>query len=99
VNERLAACAKALFAQHTLRAHGLLPPALHETFQETELAKLTYASPAWWGFTLAADRDLLEAFVCPAVKLDFCSVSTLTIAALCEVTDDCLFSNILKDAV
>jgi hypothetical protein len=37
-------------------------PALHAIFQATALAKLTYASPAWWGFTLAADRDRLEAF-------------------------------------
>jgi hypothetical protein len=45
VNETLVACAKTLFAQHGLRAHGLPPPALHAIFQARALAKLTYASP------------------------------------------------------
>ena len=31
-------------------------------FQDTVIAKLSYASPAWWGFTSAADKDRLEAF-------------------------------------
>jgi hypothetical protein len=97
VNETLAACANTLFALRTLRAHGLPPPALHAIFQATALAKLTYTPPAWWGLTLATDRDRLEGFIRRAVKFGFCSDSTPTIAELCEVADDRLFRNILTN--
>jgi len=33
------------------------------------LAKILYASPAWWGFTSAADRQRIEAFVRCGVRL------------------------------
>ena len=33
------------------------------------LAKILYASPAWWGFTSAADRQRIEAFVRRGVRL------------------------------
>ena len=49
--------ARVLYGLHTLRSHGMPPPALHAVFQSTALAKVTYASPAWWGFTNAADRN------------------------------------------
>jgi len=56
-------CAQSLFALRTLRHHGLPTDALHTVFQATVVAKLSYASPAWWGLTSAADRDRLEAFL------------------------------------
>ena len=36
---------------HTLRRHGMPLPALHSVFQSTAMVKVTYAAPAWWGFT------------------------------------------------
>jgi len=57
VNHLLASCA--LFALRTIRHHGLLTDALHTVFQATVVAKLSYASPAWWGLTSVADRDHL----------------------------------------
>ena len=49
VDELLAVCAKTLFALRTLRQHGLPNPIIHDIFQATVVAKLVYASQAWWG--------------------------------------------------
>src|SRR6218665_1417836 len=43
-----------------LRSHGLGSPQLFEVARSTTLASMLYASPAWWGFTTAQDRDRLE---------------------------------------
>jgi len=32
--------------------------------QTVVLAKLLYASPAWWGFATESDKHRIEAFVC-----------------------------------
>ena len=69
VDNLLAACARTLFAIRTLRNHGLPTSAIHAVFQATVIAKLCYASPAWWGFTSAADRGRLVAFVRRSARL------------------------------
>ena len=49
VDNLLNSCAQTLFAMRTLRHHGLPTNALHAIFHVTVVAKLSYASPAWWG--------------------------------------------------
>src|SRR6218665_2906334 len=49
--------------QILLRAHGLPPAALQEVAKATTLARLLYASPAWWGFVKKEDRNRLESLV------------------------------------
>src|SRR6218665_2680186 len=51
--------ASSTHALRTLRSHGLGSPQLYEVAQSTTLASMLYASPAWWGFTTAQDRDRL----------------------------------------
>ena len=63
VDKLLAACSQTLFALRTLRHHGLPDDAIHAVFQAVVISKLTYASPAWWGFSSATDRGRLEAFL------------------------------------
>ena len=70
ITNLLSACAQTFFALRTLRHHGLLTNALHAVFQATVVAKLSYASLAWWRFTNAVDRNLLEAFLRRAARLD-----------------------------
>ena len=55
IDNIITSCARVLYLLHTLCSHGMPPPALHAVFQSAALAKVTYASPAWWGFTNAAD--------------------------------------------
>ena len=65
VTELLTNCARTLFAIRTLKQHGLPPEAVHTVFQATVMAKINYASPAWWGFTSADDHGRLEAILPP----------------------------------
>jgi len=70
------------------------PPALHAVFQSTAMAKVTYAAPAWWGFTNSADRIRLEAFIRRAVRHGYCVDTTPTLSSLCDKADLALFDNI-----
>ena len=97
-NDLLAACAKTLFALRTLRQHGLPSGLIHDIFQATVVAKLSYASPAWWGYVSAADRARLEAFLQRSVRLGFQSASAPTLASVCAHADDRLFAKIINNS-
>jgi len=74
------------------------PPALHAVFHSTVLAKVTYAAPAWWGFTNSADRNRLEALICWAVRQGYCIDTTPTLSSLCDKADLALFDNIITSS-
>ena len=94
VNHLLVSCAQSLFVLRTLRHHGLPTDALHNVFQATVVAKLSYASPASWGLTSAADRDRLEAFLRRSTALAFCSATAPTLGTICSGADDKQFAAI-----
>ena len=71
VNRILSACSGSLHALRVLRAHGLPPTALHEVARATTISRLLYASPAWWGFTTANDRQKLQRFLLRAKRLGY----------------------------
>ena len=75
-----------------------LAPALHAVFQSTAMAKVTYAAPAWWGFTNSADRNRLEAFIRRAVRHGYCADTTPTFSSLCDKADLALFDNIITSS-
>jgi len=37
-------------------------------FQSVVISKLTYAAPAWWGFSTSADRQRVETFLRRAAR-------------------------------
>ena len=90
-------CARILYGLRTLRSHGMPTHALHSVFQATAIAKLTYAAPAWWGFTNASDRNRFEAFLRRAIKLGFCADSTPTWSSICDQADRRLFVNVINN--
>jgi len=49
--------------------HGMSEDSLRYVYKPVVLSKLLYASPAWWGFTSAADKQRLEASVRRAIRL------------------------------
>jgi len=57
VDKLILACTHSLYALRVLRAQGLHDQALHVVTEATTMARLFYASPAWWGLTSAKDRD------------------------------------------
>jgi len=49
IDNTVASCSQSLFALKTLRVHGLSGSTLHAVCQTTTIAKLRYASTAWYG--------------------------------------------------
>ena len=94
IDETVSTSACALFALRTLRAHGLNEAGLDHVFKSLILSRLLYTSPAWWGFTKASDRDRLEGVLRRSIRSGFCSENSPTFAALCEKSDNDLFSQI-----
>jgi len=91
----MAGCARTLYGLRTLRAHGMPQACLQIVFRSTALAKLLYASPAWWGFANASEKNRLEAFLRWAGKSGYSTDDSLpTVAALCEQADEQLFRSI-----
>ena len=65
-----------------LRYHGMSEEELRLVYKTVVLAKILYASPAWWGFTSAADRQRIEAFVLRGVRLSLYRASDPTLTQL-----------------
>src|SRR6218665_632810 len=62
VSNILGSCSSSIYALKTLQSRGMPASALHEVARATMLARLTYASPAWWGYLTAEDRDRIDRF-------------------------------------
>ena len=54
----------------------------------TVIAKLTYASPAWWGFASTADMERMEAFLRRSNQIGFREQSASTLASICDEAED-----------
>ena len=67
ISDVICGCAQSLYAIKVLRCHGMNEEELRLVFKTVLLAKILYATPAWWGFTSAADRRRIEAF-CPSLS-------------------------------
>ena len=87
----ISSCAQTLYALKILRAHGMCDIALQAVYQSVVLAKLLYATSAWWGFTTAADRQRIDGFLHRSQRYGFCSSKTASFQELCESADDELF--------
>jgi len=93
----IASCAQTFHALRVLRAHGLNKDALEGVFKAVVIAKLTYASPAWWGFTTAHDRQKMESVIRRGVRFGYCTVNQAPLAELAAVADETLFEHILRN--
>ena len=98
IDRTLGSCSSSLYALRTLRAHGLPTQALFQVARSTTVARLIYASPAWWGFTSGRDRERLERFMQRVVRAGLLPVNTPTVANLASEADDVLFNAILTDS-
>ena len=94
----IGACARTLYALKLLRVHGVDDTALHDSiYRSVIIAKLTYASSAWCGFTSAAGRQRLYAFIGRSERSRFVQPNQLLFAELCHTADERLFSQILAN--
>jgi hypothetical protein len=71
--------------------------ALRAVFQATVESKMSYAASAWWGYTSAADRGRLEAFLRRSVSFGYRDASTPSFALICAQAVEKLFNKILQD--
>ena len=61
------------------------------------LAKILYASPAWWGFPNSSDKERIEAFLrrCTGTRLQLHRQCETTVNQLVEDMEDKLFTSVL----
>ena len=61
------------------------------------MARLMYASPAWWGSLSGGDRDRLERFTHRLRRAGFLPQEAPTVESLANRADDALFKAIISD--
>ena len=76
VNNVCQAAAQNLYAIKLLKSHGLTQQSIYSICHATVVSRLTYACPAWWGFTSAADRQQLESVMNRAIRWGFTGKTT-----------------------
>jgi len=71
VDNVISSSARSMYAISVLRSHGMSVSALQQVFRAVVISKLTYAAPAWWGFSVlpSTDRQRIDAVLRRANKL------------------------------
>jgi len=95
VNSVISLCACSQYAIKVLRAHGLCDTASQEVYKSVVVGKLLYASPAWWGFASATDRQRFEAVLRRGVRSGLYP-SQQTANGIVDSADDELFELVLQ---
>lgn len=90
--------AQTLYALRVLRAHGMSDSALQAVYRAVVLARLLYASPAWWGFTSSKDRQRVYAFMGRSTRTGFLSPDLPNFDTMCAAADQKLFGKVLGDS-
>jgi len=70
---------------------------LRDIYKAVVLAKLFYASPAWWGFTMASNRQRIDAFVHRGSRLRLYSAGDPAPTQMNDSADGALFERILRN--
>ena len=96
VQSVIVACAQTLYALRVLLKHGFVcDDSLHDSFRAVAVAKLMYASNAWWGFSNANDRQKNFAFIRRCIRTGFCFPDLADFHDLYISSDEKLFNKIL----
>ena len=84
-----------MYALKVMRAHGMDDTALQAVYRSVVVAKLQYASSAWWGFTNSTDRQRVEAFIRRSARCNLAPADLGSFEQLCKTADERLFDSIL----
>ena len=98
IAEVLGSCSSSLYALRVLRNHGLPPASLHEVSRASTMARLMYASPAWWGFASEGDRDRIEALVRKTKRFSYLPLTAPGAGEMSERADENLFKSVRTDS-
>ena len=97
ITEVISSCSSSLYALRVLRNHGLPPASLHEVARASTMARLMYASPAWWGFASEGGRDRVEAFIRKTKRFGYLPPTAPCASELSDRADETLFNATRSD--
>ena len=97
ISEVISGCSSSLYALCVLRNHGLPPAALYEVCRASTMARLMYASPAWWGFANAGERSRHEGFIAKTKRFEYLPPTAPTAEELSRQADTTLFKAVTSD--
>ena len=75
--------------------HGMSDQTLQAIYRSVVVAKILYASSAWWGFTTATDQQRIDAFFGQSKRCGFCPSDLPAFDEQCVAADDKLLKDIL----
>jgi len=92
----ISSSARSMYAITVQRSHGMTELALQQVFRAVVISGLTYAAPAWRGFTTSSDRQRIDAVLRRANNSGLWKSATpsdfLTFEDLCSSADEELFT-------
>ena len=97
VQATISSCNQSLFALRTLKQHGLSEQCLRTVFKSTVISKLLYASPAYWGFLTAHNKNLIDSFLRRAIRFGYYSTADPDLVSLIEKSENNLFNSIFEN--
>ena len=97
VTNLISSCEQALYGLRMLRSHGMSPSAVQTVFQAVIVSKLTYAAPAWIGFTTRDELDRLDSFLKKSVRFSFAPPEQKSFRELVEVQEEKLFQTVISN--
>jgi len=91
--------AQSLYAVKLLSSKGLNSVSSRDVCCATVVSRLVYASPAWWGYTTAEDRQRLQAILNRAVRWGYYGKDDPTVEQICNKRDRDLFTKVIRNPV
>jgi hypothetical protein len=94
------ACQRAsqcIYAIKLLRNHGLSLQSIYAVCNATLVSYLTYAIPAWWSFSSAAEQHKLQAVLNRAIKWGLYSKESPSVEQICNKRSCKLFNSLLTN--
>jgi hypothetical protein len=89
--------AHTLYALRILRSQGMNKTDLQTVYRSVVVSKMLYASSAWIGFTTAAVRLRVEAFLRRSKRNGFCGANIPSFEELSKLADQKLFDKLLSN--
>src|SRR3984885_5619587 len=88
---------QSLYALRLLTAHGLSGQRLHDVVRATTMARIMYASPAWYGFTNAEQRARINSIIRKLSRFGYLPSDQPTFEVLNSNADRSLFAAALRN--
>ena len=97
VSNLISSCEQALYGLRMLKSHGMSSSAVQTVFQAVIVSKLTYAAPAWIGFTNKEDLDRLDSFLRKSVRFSYAPPDQKSFCKLVDDQENKLFQSIVSN--